>query len=111
MKYELVPLFKRTLQIVLVFIVAMVGLIVILDFILLPILVDFFIDDSDQKWCGVFTRCASGMGPLYVEYFWAGGPWEKLNMGATLERIKSAAIVGVLVGIGFTGISFFPYRR
>lgn len=111
MNYKIMPIVIRTIYVVCIFMIAMVSLLLIFDVILAPVLAEILVDPSQQEWCGTFLRCASGVRQSFLEYLWSGAPWTRLNIIAVQRRAELAAILGVLIGLGFIGISFFSFRR
>lgn len=111
MNRHIKPISIRAAYVVCIFTIGMVGLLLILDVILMPVLGELFRDSSEHAWCGVFSQCASGTQQSFLLYVWSGVPWMRLDITAIQERAKLAAISGVLTGIGFVAYLSFSSRR
>jgi hypothetical protein len=111
MKFKIALIVPKAIYVVCIFMVAIVSLLLILDLILAPISAEILVDPSRRNWCGFFSRCASGMRQSFFEYLWSGAPWRRLNIIAIERRAGLAAILGLLIGIGFMGFSFLSSQR
>jgi hypothetical protein len=110
MKIESVVLTVKTIQVTCIFSVAMVVLVMLLDF-MLPTFSTMLQDPIRRGWCGIFMRCASGMEQTFVEFLWSGEPWKSLSFGMIKIRVVKAALVGVFAGVGFSVTLFASIRR
>jgi hypothetical protein len=111
MNDELKLIAVRTVYVVCIFTAAMIGLVLILDVVVMPILREVLRGSTRNYWCGVFARCASGTQFPFFAYIWSGAPWKHLNIITVQDRAERAAILGVLIGVAFMCYSFFAYRR
>jgi hypothetical protein len=111
MKYNIDHIVLKTICVMYIFMVAMVGLLLMLDLILLPILAKVLLDPIEQDWCGIFSRCVSQIQQSFFGYLWSGAPWRKLNIVAIESRAKLAAIFGLFIGGAIMVSSFFARHR
>jgi hypothetical protein len=111
MRYNLKSIVVKTICLVSILVVAIVVLLLILDVLLMPILKEALLDPGRQDWCGVFSRCLSGMKQSFFEYLLSGRAWRHLDLAAIESRAKRAAILGVLVGLGIMSYSVLSTRK
>jgi hypothetical protein len=111
MKFKIALIVPKAIYVVCIFMVAIVSLLLILDLILAPISAEILVDPSRRDWCGFFSRCASGTRQSFLEYLWSDAPWRRLHIIAIERRAELAAILGLLIGIGFMGLLFFSSQR
>ncbi|EON12804.1 hypothetical protein [Pandoraea sp. SD6-2] len=92
------------------FIVAMATLVAIMDFLIAPVLGELLAEPRARQWCGLFSRCASRSQVSFVEYVYSGALLNGMNVTAAVHRLKTAAILELVVGIGFIALRFFGRR-
>jgi hypothetical protein len=112
---ELSVVLKRaalsTIYVVGIFVVAMVAMVLILDVVLAPILVEMFLGPDQRDWCGIWSRCASKTHPSFFAYLWSGTPWRRIDSAAIVDRAALAAGLGVIVGFSVSTYSYLSSRR
>ncbi|WP_247313787.1 hypothetical protein [Ralstonia pseudosolanacearum] len=95
--------------VIFLFIFALVTIVALMDLIAAPILKELFQDPNLRIWCGVFSRCASQAQISFFEYISMGELWNGLDSARLMIRLKKAALLGSLVGMGY--VVFWYFRR
>ncbi|WP_157845801.1 hypothetical protein [Herbaspirillum huttiense] len=98
------------LCVMVIFICAMLCLVAVVDLVVAPILKELLQDSLTRDWCGVFTRCASQTKMTFVEHVTSPKFWKNIHTENIERRLKSAALLGALIGFGLVAISVFRRR-
>lgn len=97
--------------VIIIFIFATVVIVLIIDLITTPILVELMLEQIMRNWCGIFTRCASQSQPSFFEYIMSGAVWAHISAGDEIIRVKKAAFVGLVAGVGYVASASYYGRR
>ncbi|UIF87508.1 hypothetical protein [Cupriavidus sp. UYPR2.512] len=95
---------------IVLFIVAIVIMVAVMDLLVAPLLTELLQEPQLRDWCGIFYRCANQAQSSLVEYISMGALWNGLDSARIVHRLKSAVLLGTLVGIGYVVISYFCRR-
>ena len=99
------------MYVVLIFVSMMIVMVLILDFIVSPILRELLLEPYIRDWCGILSRCASRTQKSFIEHLQSGALWTSLDLVATESRLKKAALLGSVIGVGYVAIAAFPRQR
>lgn len=95
---------------ILAFAVMVTVIVGIIDFFIAPILRELLLEQSKRNWCGLISHCANRTQQSLVEYLLAGSPWKGAIEASTWLRLKKAALLGTLIGVGWIGMQVFRQR-
>ena len=97
--------------IILIFIFSMVVIVLIIDLITTPILVELMLEQIMRSWCGIFARCAGQSQASFFEYIMSGAVWSHISAVDEIIRVKKAAFVGLVAGVGYVASASYYGRK
>lgn len=93
---------KEILMIIIAFIILMVSIVSVGDFIVLPFIKEALPISTQPTWCRIFYRCNENIHPPLIQYILNGMPWHDMNVDYTILRLKKAVLIGVLSGVAWS---------
>lgn len=90
--------------IIFIFVIGMIFLVAIIDFLIAPFLIEFIQEPNRREWCGLIYQCASQAQITFAEYIGTMMLWKNFDVIYILHRLKTAVILGFFIGICYIAI-------